>query len=171
MHARNKPVLKRDDAQRTLQDKKQDLENTRSREKKLRRDVVFLKKERARLNEKLVNTAELVKQTETRLTKFEERLGELNEQEKLVRGSLARQHGTLIKLLAAMQRMGRNPPPVVVTRRKDALAMVRSAMMLASVFPELRGKALALGEKLNELVRIMTATRTQRDSSTAGLDG
>ena len=71
--------------------------------------MVFLKKERARLNEKLVNTAELVKQTEARLTEFEERLGELNEQEKLVRGSLARQHGTLIKLLAAMQRMGRNP--------------------------------------------------------------
>ena len=47
------------------------------------------------------------------------------------------------KLLAALQRMGRNPPPVIVTRREDALAMVRSAMLIATTFPEMRTQALA----------------------------
>ena len=60
-----------------------------------------------------------------------------------------------------MQRMGRNPPPVMVTRREDALAMVRSAMLLASAFPELRGQAVALAEQLNDLVRVMTSIRTE----------
>ena len=159
-----KPNVSREQVEHTLRTKKQDLDSSRLREKKLNTDVVFLERERARINQKLVSTADLVKETESRLTKLEERLEELGEQEKLVRGSLSRQHKTLTKLLAAMQRMGRNPPPVVVTRREDALAMVRSAMMLASVFPELRGKAIALGEKLNELVRIMTATREKRDN-------
>ena len=59
-----------------------------------------------------------------------------------------------------MQRMGRNPPPVMVTRREDALSMVRSAMLLASAFPELRGQAVALNEQLNDLVRVMTSIRT-----------
>ena len=154
---------KREDAQRTLQERKRDLEQTLRKQKKIQSDVVFLKKERAQLNRKLVDTAGLVKQGEARLSELEGRLAELREQEKLVRGSLARQHGTLKKLLAAMQRMGRNPPPVVVTRRKDALGMVRSAMLLASVFPELRGKALALGEKLSELNRITQTTRRKRD--------
>ena len=162
--AQEKPKVSREQVQRTLSTKKQDLDSARLRENKLSNDVVFLEQERARINQKLVSSADHVKKTETRLTKLEERLEELGEQEKLVRGSLSRQHKTLTKLLAAMQRMGRNPPPVVVTRREDALAMVRSAMMLASVFPELREKAIALGEKLNELVQIVTAAREERDN-------
>ena len=65
----------------------------------------------------------------------------------MLRGSLEQRHGSISRLLAAMQRMGRNPPPVMVTRREDALTMVRSAMLLASAFPELRDQALALAEQ------------------------
>ena len=155
--------LSRDDAQRTLRTKKQDLETTLRREKKLKGDVVYLKKERSRLKQQLIETAKRVRRGEERLTEFEEELRALNVKEQKARASLSTQHRTITKLLAAMQRMGRNPPPVVVTRREDALAMVRSAMMLASVFPELKGKALALSSQLNELVEIMTATRTRRD--------
>ena len=39
--------------------------------------------------------------------------------------------------------------------------MVRSAMLLASAFPELRGQALALAEQLNGLVRVMASIRTE----------
>jgi len=60
-----------------------------------------------------------------------------------------------------MQRMGRNPPPVMVTQRQDALAMVRSAMLLAAAFPELRGEAVALSERLNALIGIMTSIRSE----------
>jgi chromosome segregation ATPase len=60
-----------------------------------------------------------------------------------------------------MQRMGRNPPPVTVTRREDALSMVRSAMLLAAAFPELRAEALALGEQLRELMRLIEVTQDE----------
>ncbi len=60
-----------------------------------------------------------------------------------------------------MQRMGRNPPPVIVTRREDALKMVRSAMLLARAFPELRTQAEKLSSRLNDLVRVMTEARQE----------
>ena len=44
----------------------------------------------------------------------------------------------IAKLLSALQRMGRNPPPVLITQREDALKMVRSAMLLAAGFPGAR---------------------------------
>ena len=85
----------------------------------------------------------------------------LEVQEKFLRGSLAERHGFIVKLLASLQRMGRNPPPVVITRRKDALQMVRSAMVLASAFPQIRSQALRLAGELKELGRVIGETRTE----------
>ena len=59
----------------------------------------------------------------------------LGEQERKIRDQLSQRHGKIAILLAAMQRMGRNPPPVMITRREDALQMVRSAMAIASADP------------------------------------
>ena len=59
--------------------------------------------------------------------------------------------------------MGRNPPPVLITQREDALKMVRSAMLLAAAFPELGNQARALAARLTELLRVMTEIRTQRE--------
>jgi septal ring factor EnvC (AmiA/AmiB activator) len=57
-------------------------------------------------------------------------------------------------LLAAMQRMGRNPPPVMMTHPDDALAMVRSAMLVGAAFPQLRAQAEALSTQLQQIVEI-----------------
>ena len=62
--------------------------------------------------------------------------------------------------MSALQRMGRNPPPVLITQREDALEMVRSAMLLSAAFPELGTQAKALTARLTELVRVMTEIRS-----------
>jgi septal ring factor EnvC (AmiA/AmiB activator) len=67
-------------------------------------------------------------------------------------------------MLSAMQRMGRTPPPALVTRRDDALAVVRSAMLLADVFPELKYQADNLSQELAGLVTLETGIREQRDT-------
>jgi murein hydrolase activator len=150
-----------DDARKRLDADKGKLEATQRRSIQLQADVDKLGAERQRINERLVDTARLIQQSEGQLNLIESRLGDLETQEKQLRGSLAQRQGSISSLLAAMQRMGRNPPPVMVTRREDALAMVRSAMLLASAFPELRGQALSLAEQLNDLVRVMTGIRTE----------
>lgn len=120
-----------------------------------------LRKEREKLNVRLVETAALIQKSESRLTSIETRLDELRTQEQMVRGSLAQRRGQIAKLLAVLQRMGRNPPPVMMTHRDDALAMVRSAILLASAFPGLSKQALELTERLKELIRVMTDIRDE----------
>src|SRR3546814_15558102 len=66
-------------------------------------------------------------------------------------------------MVSAMQRIGRTPPPALVTRRDDALAVVRSAMLLADVFPELKYQADNLSRELEGLVTLENGIRDQRD--------
>ena len=152
-----------EDAQQRLDATRQQLQERRSLEKGLAADVGQLRSERDQLNQSLVDTARLIQKGEAQLTGIEQRMGELEVQEKLLRGSLSQRHDSIARLLAAMQRMGRNPPPVMITRREDALQMVRSAMVLAAAFPELRGQALALAARLEELARVMGDIKSEGD--------
>lgn len=161
------------ETQRSLEQKRQELDAAQSKEKSLESDVAGLDAERERLNIELLETARLIQKSEGQLTSIEGRLGELEAQEQQLRGSLGTRHGQIAKLLSALQRMGRNPPPVLITRREDALKMVRSAMMISSAFPELKEQALALSERLEDLVRVMTDIRQEGDrlrSETARLN-
>jgi septal ring factor EnvC (AmiA/AmiB activator) len=165
--------LSPEEARKRLESDRGRLQATQRRSSELQTDLDKIGVERERINARLVETAKLVQQSEAQLSAIEARLGELEKQERQVRETLAARHGAISALLAAMQRMGRNPPPVMVTRREDALAMVRSAMLLASAFPELRGQAVALADQLNGLVRVMTSIRTEGDrlrSETARLN-
>lgn len=148
-------------AKRVLQEKKHELDVNAAKELTIQSDVAQLAAERERLNGRLIDTAALIQRSEGQMTAIEGRLSELEEQERIVRGSLAQRHGEIAALLSALQRMGRNPPPVLVTRREDALKMVRSAMLLASAFPDLRDQALALGTQLADLQRVMGNIRTE----------
>ena len=140
-----------------------ELENVQKRTQALQADVEGLAAERERLNSRLVETADLIKKSEAQLTTIETRLGELEEQQRILKGSLNQRNNQIAKLLSALQRMGRNPPPVLITQREDALEMVRSAMLLSAAFPELGTQAKALTARLTELVRVMTEIRTQGD--------
>ena len=150
-------------AQRALERRRQELEAAKSKAETLQSSVADLDTEREGLNARLLETAGLIQKSEGQLTSIEGRLSELEAQEKLVRGSLSQRHGQISQLLGALQRMGRNPPPVLITRREDALQMVRSAMLLSSAFPELKGQALTLAERLEDLVRVMSDIRSEGD--------
>ena len=151
------------EARKQLEASRGQLDDAHRRGKELQAEVTRLREEREHLNTQLIEIAQKIQAGEGQMGTIEGRLGELEAQESLIRGSLDKSHGSISGLLAAMQRMGRNPPPVLVTRREDALAMVRSAMLLASAFPQMRGQAQALSEKLNALVRVIEQSRTERE--------
>lgn len=158
--SQTKPPAK-DDARERLQHVQDSLRKKRQDEQGLSADISQIQAEREQLNLNLIETARQIQFGEGKLTDIEDRLGELEAQEKLLRGSLAERHGSIARLLSAMQRMGRDPPPVVITRREDALVMVRSAMMLASSFPQLKDQALSLASRLEELARVMADSRSE----------
>ena len=153
-----------DEAARKLEQEKSALAAKESRSRELQKDVAGIVDERREINARLLETAALVQKSEEQMTAIETRLAGFERQEQAVRASLAKEHGKISGVLAALQRMGRNPPPVIITRREDALEMVRSAMLLGVAFPGLRAQAQALTVKLNELVGIMASIRREGDN-------
>jgi len=152
-----------DPVRKTVEAAQDALKEKRAAEMALASDIKALAAERERINQSLVETAHLIQASEEKLSSIEERMGELEAQEKLLRGSLSERHSSIAKLLGAMQRMGRDPPPVMITRREDALVMVRSAMMLAVAFPKLRSQAMALASRLEDLARVMGEIRSESE--------
>jgi septal ring factor EnvC (AmiA/AmiB activator) len=152
-----------DEVKKALESRRQDLKSTLDKAGAIEQDVAKLAEERGKINQRLQETASQIQDSESRLSVVEARLGELDIQEKMIRGSLNQRHGQISTLLAALQRMGRNPPPVIVTKREDALEMVRSAMLLASAFPGMRTQALELADQLSQLMRVVDESRTQAE--------
>jgi septal ring factor EnvC (AmiA/AmiB activator) len=150
-----------DETRKRLEADKSRLDMTQKRSSELKAELDRLAAERERINARLLETGKLIHQSEAQLSLIESKMDQLAGQEKQLRTTLQDRHGTISGLLAAMQRMGRNPPPVLITRREDALSMVRSAMLLATAFPELRSQAVALAQQLNDLARVMTSIRTE----------
>lgn len=158
------PVRAQDaDTKARLEATRKALEQKQKAEKDAAADIGQLRTEREQLNRELVEMARLIQKSEGQLNTIEARLGELEAQEKLLKGSLAQRHDQVARLLGAMQRMGRNPPPVLITERQDALKMVRSAAMLARLYPELSEQALGLSKQLSDLARVMGESKAEGD--------
>ena len=150
-------------ARESLEKSRKELDQTRQRTKGLEKSVADIQAERERLSDSLRETARIIHDSEARLTEIERHQAALAGQERKIRDQLLERQGKITVLLAAMQRMGRNPPPVLITRREDALQMVRSAMILARAFPELAEQATILASRLAELVKIMEASKAQSE--------
>lgn len=159
--------LKAEEAAKQLEARRLELEAARAKGEALARDHETLAAERAALNEKLIATAARVQGSEAELSRIEERLMQYQEQEDILRASIEERHTAISKLLAAMQTMGREPPPAIVTQRADALKMVRSAMLMASIYPELKFQADSLGDDLKDLVRLGDGIRRERAAERA----
>jgi septal ring factor EnvC (AmiA/AmiB activator) len=148
---------------RELQSLRTEQRRTIENESKLRREIEALGEDRRKFNEQLIETANRVREIETRIGKTQDRLAPLDASEKALRKSLDSQQGVMIEVLAALQRMGRHPPPALMVRPEDALQSVRTAMMLGAVLPDMRQQAQVLIADLTELVRLRKAIADERD--------
>ena len=155
--------LSRDEARERLDKTEQELKSSQVKAEGLTKDLVALAEERARLNSKLIEAGESVQASEAKLSETEAKLAELNEQVGVIQSSITERKVAIVKMLSAMQRIGRTPPPAIVTRRDDALGVVRGAMLLADVYPELKYQADNLSKELEGLVTIEDAIRARRD--------
>jgi septal ring factor EnvC (AmiA/AmiB activator) len=155
--------LSRDEAKHKLDQTEQQLQSSRAKEQGLAQDLAALAEERAKLNSELIEAGKRVQASEAKLSETEAKLAELTEQVNVIQNSITERKEAIVKMLSAMQRIGRTPPPALVTRRDDALAVVRSAMLLADVFPELKYQADNLSRELEGLVTLENGIRDQRD--------
>ena len=127
-------------------------------ESKLKAEIEAISEDRSQLNKALIDGAANVRALETRLADSEGRIKTLDDNDRAIRHSLQDRRAVIAEVLAALQRIGRRPPPALMVRPEDALQSVRSAMMLGAVLPEMRAEAEALATDLAELVRVRRET-------------
>ncbi|HKH96611.1 MAG TPA: peptidoglycan DD-metalloendopeptidase family protein [Beijerinckiaceae bacterium] len=132
--------------------------------KRFEAEIAEIRTDRAKLNAALVETAAKVRATEDRTRALEQRLQTLSGSENAIRVSLESRRAVIGEVLAALQRMGRRPPPAVLVRPEDILGAVRTSMLLSAVLPELRGEVETLAGDLAELVRLKQAIFADREA-------
>ncbi len=137
---------------------------------KLRIQIEALGEDRRKFNEDLIGTAARVRDVEANIEATRARLVPLDEREKIFRKSLDQRHDIIVEILAALQRIGRQPPPALVVRPEDALQSVHTAIMLGAVLPEMRAQADALASDLSELVRVRQEIVIDSNRLTGDLD-
>jgi septal ring factor EnvC (AmiA/AmiB activator) len=132
-------------------------------EAKLKREIEAIGDDRRKLNAQLIEAAARVRNTEAEISKTMEKLAPLDEREKTLRASFEERRGVIVEVLAALQRIGRQPPPVMLARPEDALEALRSAMLLGAVLPELRNETQSLLADLAELARLRKGIAEARE--------
>ena len=130
-------------------------------------EIAEVRKDSATITAALIQSAKTERKLGQDIEDISDRVGALKGQEAAIKQSLASRRGVLAEVLGALQRMGLNPPPAVLVRPEDALASVRSAILLGAVVPELRNETEALIADLGELSRITATIEAERTRLTA----
>jgi len=146
-----------------------DIELSRERREQLEADIGALKKDQASLRTALIQAAKTQRKLSADISEGELRLASLRGREDVLRASLRARRGTLAEVLAALQRMGRNPPPALLVSPEDALSSVRSAILLGAVVPEIREHTERLVADLEELTTIRASISNERERLIATL--
>jgi murein hydrolase activator len=149
-------------ARKLFEEHQRNLQKIQQEQQSLQSETKALDSERASLQSRLIDAGRSAQDAERRLTVIERQLERLTAQEAEIRLALNESRETIGQMLGVMQKMGREPPPVMVTKRSDALKMVRSAMVLSSFFPKFKEEAERLSTRLADLDRVLAETRTQQ---------
>ena len=137
---------------------------------KLRSEIEALSQDRRKFNAQLIETAARVRDVEAGINTTQARLDALNQQEALLRKSLERRQAVIVEIIAALQRVGRQPPPALLVSPEDALRALRAAITLGAVVPEMRVQADTLATDIAALVSVRKEIGSQRDQLANELD-
>jgi septal ring factor EnvC (AmiA/AmiB activator) len=169
------------DPLKVLKQRDQELNAAREEQRKsaeseaaLKREIEQIGADRTKLNQDLIDTAARLRGVEAKVASTQERLKPLDENERSIRKSLEGRRAVIGEVLAALQRMGRQPPPALIASPEDALQSVRTAIVLGAVLPEMRREVETLATDLSELLTVrkrIDAEREQLRSEVAVLDG
>src|SRR5262245_26939525 len=157
-----------------LKQRDQELKAARDKQRKsseteatLRREIEQIGADRSKLNQDLIDTAGRLRAVESKIAATQDRLKPLDENERSIRKSLDGRRAVIGEVLAALQRIGRRPPPALIATPEDALQSVRTAMVLGAVLPHMRHEVEALANDLSDLVALRKKIDAEREQLTA----
>src|SRR5208282_3563154 len=108
--------------------------------RKIQSDIESIRMDRARLMDALIATTARVQDAERAVAAIDERLRALTDKGDALNRSLAGRRGAIVEILAAIQRMGANPPPAILVRSGDMAEAVRAATVFSAMTANLKGE-------------------------------
>ncbi len=147
------------------------LEQARARQKALRDEIAALNQDIGSINRVLITTTTRSQQLEGEVSEAEDELAVALQNQNVIATKLAKKRALLGEVLAALQRMGRKPPPALLVKPEDALSAVRSSILLGSVVPEMRSETKILLADLDRLKIASREVETRKLELAGKLDG
>ena len=126
-----------------------DIQSSRQKSTDLKAQSENLKKEVSALRAELIALSQSVQQREANVTRLEDAIGSLIIEEKQARLVLEERHGQSVDTLIALQRLALNPPEAIIALPQPPADMVRSAILLRSIVPQIQQQANALRVEVN----------------------
>ena len=157
-------TIRRNASESELRDIAKSIAEAKAHSQSLEESLLGIERTTSGLREALVDSAAKRKDLERQALANEARLKDLQSKEATVKASLHARRGVLAEVLAALQRMGRNPPPALLVSPDDALSSVRSAILLGAVVPGIRGETEKLAADLKSLSEVKTQIASERQT-------
>jgi septal ring factor EnvC (AmiA/AmiB activator) len=129
-------------------------------------EIDSVRADRARLSAALIETTAKVQDAERGAAAATDKLARLHATADELSRSLERRRAVIADVLAALQRMGSNPPPAILVKPDDMSEAVRAATVLGSVIPELKSEIEAARQDLDALAKTRESIARERDELT-----
>jgi len=155
--------------QKALADVEASITVSKERADALKQEIGDMKGDRSKQNAALIAAAQRVKLAETDIAGLEDKLGDLIVEEFEVRGRLDGADTNISNVLAALERISRDPPPALMINPDNALDSARSALLISAILPQLRIKADSVTADLAKLGQIKAAAMEQQEKLEANL--
>ena len=133
-----------------------------ARQTALREEIERYDQDLNAINRALIQTAKRGQELESAVAGTEAELQTLEGSQQEIRQSLGKKRKVLSEIIGALQRMGRNPPPAIFVTPEDALASIRSSILLSNVVPEIKSETDILFAELSALRRTSVAINRKK---------
>lgn len=151
------PTDELDQIEKDIQSNQQKNATFTTRSRTLKLEVRALRKE-------LISLSQSVQQRETTVTRLEKHIKSLSHEESVARKSLENRHKQSVDTLIALQRMALNPPEALIAQPQHPSDMVRSAILLRSIVPQIQKQADELRHRVNQYAEKRDLLERQKKS-------
>lgn len=148
-------------AHKALVEIRQNISLSRERVIFLTRQVERLKNDQRALSDALIKAAKAERAATNDIVEREEKLKKMIEKQAQIYQSLKNNRAEFAEVLALLERMGLNPPPALMVRTEDALASVRSSVLLGAIVSQMQKKIQVLTASLKELTNLRHSITTE----------
>ena len=158
------------DSQTALAELEASLSLSTERAAKLKADIDAMKGDRDKQNAALIAATERVKRADIDVAAVQEKIGELIVRELDTRGRLDGADASISNVLAALERISRNPPPALIVDPSDALGSARSAILISAILPQLKARADAVIADMAKLDVIKLEAQAEEENLRANFE-